>query len=417
MNKTRMSALKLTSLSVYRGVLDRSISKALLALLGSIDSEPEEFLSCWGKFFSRLSERGYTHSLLYCMTKAALYDENAFSRACCAGNTDALPPELLSAAKRDIGIIAGSGMITPEQILDDYRYRDEIADIIPTLPRWSAGQAVPEFCGEDVIGGLETYYRQNGFGTFARYRAFIWRDERLCPVTYPDSVTIDELTGYEIPRAKVVDNTTAFLKGAQCNNVLLYGDRGTGKSSTVKAILNRYCSDGLRMVEMPKDKLAQFPMLVERIAPLPLKFIIFIDDLSFNEDDKSYAWLKAVLEGGLAVRPANTLIYATSNRRHLIKENFSDREGDELHRNDTIQETLSLSDRFGLSVLFGKPDKDEYLDIVRSLAAERGIEVNDALMRSAESFAIARGGRSPRCARHFIATEEARITNKIGKGE
>ena len=156
---------------------------------------------------------------------------------------------------------------------------------------------------------------------------------------------------------------------------------------------------------MPKERLSEFPLLVEKIAPVPMKFIIFIDDLSFSGEDKSYAQLKAVLEGGLAARPDNTLIYATSNRRHLIKENFSDREGEDMHRNDTMQETLSLSDRFGLSVNFSKPGKDEYLAIVESLADESGIkEDKDKLFRDAEQWALSRGGRSPRCARQFIAS-------------
>lgn len=407
----------MSSLSVYRGVNDRSASKAFYRLLCAEDAAPDEFVSAWGSFYSLLAERGYTENFLYCMTKAAFFDENAFSRACCADEAATLPEGLAAAAKRDIDAIITIGSTTPDDILAGYAHKHEIAAIADTLPRWNVGECVPELSGDDPMSGLAQYYRRNGFGTFARYRAFIWRDKSLCPVQYPDSISMSSLTGYEIPRAKVVDNTTAFLKGCECNNVLLYGDRGTGKSTTVKAILNEYCKDGLRMVELPKDKLGEFPLLVERLAPIPLKFIIFIDDLSFNEDDKSYAWLKAVLEGGLAVRPKNTLLYATSNRRHLIKESNADREGDDLHRNDTIQETLSLSDRFGLSVLFGKPDKSEYLDIVRNLAYEKGIQCDDALLSKAESFAITRGGRSPRCARQFIAAHEASFVNNKDTGE
>ena len=165
-------------------------------------------------------------------------------------------------------------------------------------------------------------------------------------------------------RGLVLDNTLAFLNGLSANNCLLYGDKGTGKSSTVKAIVNRYCTQGLRIVEIPKEALHDFPLLVDRIACVPMKFIIYIDDLSFQKQDDRYASLKAVLEGGLAARPKNALIYATSNRRHLIKESFSDRDGDDMHRNDSIQESLSLSDRFGLSVNFSVPDKQRYLDIV-----------------------------------------------------
>ena len=157
------------------------------------------------------------------------------------------------------------------------------------------------------------------------------------------------------------------------------------------------------MVEMPKERLSEFPLLVDKIAPLPLKFIIFIDDLSFSGEDKSYAELKAVLEGSLAARPENTLIYATSNRRHIIKENFSDRDGDDIHRNDTIQEMTSLSDRFGLSVNFSKPDKEQYLERGKSRAREAKVEIGiDELCAKAERWAIQKGGRSPRVAKQFI---------------
>src|SRR5699024_437784 len=145
--------------------------------------------------------------------------------------------------------------------------------------------------------------------------------------------------------------------GLPANNCLLYGDRGTGKSSTVKALLNEYYTQGLRVIEMPKEYLMDFPYLVDQIASIPMKFIIFIDDLSFSQQDGTYAALKSVLQGGLAAKPANSLIYATSNRRHLLRENFADRNGDDLHRNDTIQESLSLADRFGLTINFMLPDK------------------------------------------------------------
>ena len=165
------------------------------------------------------------------------------------------------------------------------------------------------------------------------------------------------------------------------------------------------------MVEMPKDRLSDFPLLAEKLAEVPLKFIIFIDDVSFSSDDKSYAQLKAVLEGGLAVRPDNTLIYATSNRRHIVKETFADRTGDDIHINDTIQETLSLSDRLGLSVSFTKPSKEQYLEIVFALAREKQLMVGiDELTEKAERFAIERGGRSPRCARQFISALETSLS-------
>lgn len=405
MGKAKMAAMLLSSLSVYKGVRKRSVFGAYYSLISALNDDVQSFLEKWGNFTGLLYARGYADKLAYCLSKAAFYDENAFSVSAAAGQTNEIPQPLCDAVKRDIKAIDFAGQITAEDILRDYLYYDEIKDIAHTLPKWEIGRPVDEFADENLaFERLSEYYRKNGCGMYARYRAFIWRNKTIEPVVFPDSIQLSSLTGYEIQRNEVIKNTTAFLSGVLSNNVLLYGDRGTGKSSTVKAILNRYYTEGLRMVEMPKDKLSEFPLLVEKIAAVPLKFIIFIDDLSFGDEDRSYAQLKAVLEGGLAVRPDNTLIYATSNRRHLIKENFSDRTGDDMHRNDTMQETLSLSDRFGLSVNFSKPDKEVYLNIVLHLAEENNISIpKDILLKDAEQWAILRGGRSPRCARQFIS--------------
>lgn len=413
MNNTKESALLMSSLSVYRGILNRTVPKAFFELLCAYDKPVLEFTKAWGRFFSLLCERGYSGSLAECLTSCALFDENAFSKASSEGEERRLPAETIEAVRRDISAILRISCVTPENVLDDYLHYEELGSVSNSLPRWRTGKPVKEFTEEEnAIDNLAQYYRNNGCGAFARYKAFIWRNGDIEPVVHADSIKISDLKGYELPRSLAVNNVRAFLRGVQCNNCLLYGDRGTGKSSTVKAILNEYSACGLRMVEMPKDKLSEFPILVDRIAGVPLKFIIFIDDLSFSGEDKSYAQLKAVLEGGLASRPENTLIYATSNRRHLIKENFSDRDGDDLHRNDTIQETLSLSDRFGLSILFGKPDKDEYLDIVRKLALEKNIPTGiEELEKGAEQWALSRGGRSPRCARQYISVLQASLVN------
>ncbi len=410
----------MSSLSIYKDIINRTVPKAYFQLLCSVDKPVFEFTKAWGEFFALLCDRGYADCLAKCLTESALFDENAFSKASAAGKEKNLPSEVISAVRRDISAIIRISGITPDRILDDYLYRDELGVVANSLPRWKTGTPIKEFTDEDsAIDCLADYYHRNGCGMFARYRAFIWRDKGIEPVVHPDNISLSSFKGYDIPRGLVVDNTVAFLDGVQCNNCLLYGDRGTGKSSTVKAILNQYYKDGLRLVEMPKERLGEFPILVDRIADVPLKFIIFIDDLSFSSDDKSYAQLKSVLEGGLAARPENTLIYATSNRRHLIKENFSDRAGDEVHRNDSIQESLSLSDRFGLSVNFTNPDKQKYLDIVFSLAKERNLDIGmDELETGAERWALERGGRSPRCARQFISITEARMkTGKYGKDQ
>ena len=397
------AAMKMASLSIYKGILRRTVPKALYDLLWA--QTDESFLRAWGALFAALCERGMSGNLTGSLTEAALYDENAFSLAAAAGRE--IPAALREAAGRDLSMILELGALTPADLLED----GPAGARELSLPAWGCGQPVEQLAGAGSLEDrLELFYRANGCGMYARYRAFIWRDHGIHPVEHPDRTTLRDLKGYEIQRRMAIDNTVAFLVGLPANNCLLYGDRGTGKSSTVKAILNEYYTRGLRMIEMPKESLMDFPRLVDQIAPLPMRFILFIDDLSFSSQDDTYAALKAVLEGGLAARPANTLIYATSNRRHLVRETFSDREGDEVHKGDTIQESLSLADRFGLSIRFSVPDKWRYLEIVRQLAVQRGLEDHlDELEGPAERWATERGGRSPRCARQFIDDAEARI--------
>ncbi len=407
MNQSKLAARKLASLSVYKGILNRTVPKALYRLLWA-DTE-QEFLNAWGDFFAALCARGYSENLTGCLTGTALYDENPFSLAAAAGRAEFDAP-LMRAVERDLRSILEVSSLTPQMLLEDLPFGKEAAQL--DLPVWKTGEPAAALKGdlETGIRNMAAYYRENGCGMYARYRAFIWRNQNIEPVAYPDRTALSDLKGYELQRAAVTDNTIAFLQGAPANNCLLYGDRGTGKSSTVKAILNAYYTQGLRVIEMPKESLMDFPLLVDRIAGIPMKFIIFIDDLSFSKQNDTYAALKAVLEGGLAARPENTLIYATSNRRHLVRETFSDREGDEIHRGDTMQESLSLADRFGLSVRFTSPGKDEYLEIVHALATQRSLAVSaDTLELAAERWATERAGRSPRCARQFIDAAQARL--------
>ena len=223
------------------------------------------------------------------------------------------------------------------------------------------------------------------------------------PVKHPDCQMLDQLFGYERERDLIIRNTRALVDGTGASNMLLYGDAGTGKSSTVKAVAASMAPDGLRVIEVRKNQLYQIPDIMEELSVNPLRFIIFIDDLSFNGNDDNFSALKATLEGSISGCSDNIAIYATSNRRHLVKETFSDRTGDELHVNDTLQETMSLAARFGLTITFQKPDKDEYLHIVKELATEYGIDMDEAeLFRKAEAHAIRKNGRSPRTAKQFI---------------
>ena len=243
-----------------------------------------------------------------------------------------------------------------------------------------------------------------GYGIYAKNRMFYVNEQGdIVPVLHPDKTVLSDLIDYERERQIVIDNTRALLAGKPAANILLTGDAGTGKSSTIKAVANALWNEGLRIVEVRKDQLRSIPKVLNELSSNPLKFVLFIDDLSFLKDDDNFNALKAVLEGSVTAKSNNVVIYATSNRRHIIKEKFSDREGDDVHRNDTMQELISLSERFGIHVTFSKPNKETFLHIVHHLAEENGIDIpKDEIELLAERFALERGGRSARLAKQFI---------------
>lgn len=243
-----------------------------------------------------------------------------------------------------------------------------------------------------------------GYGIYAKNHMFyVDEQDAIVPVRHPDRTELSQLVDYERERQVIIDNTRALLKGKPAANILLTGDAGTGKSSTIKAVANVLWNEGLRVIEVRKDQLRAIPKILDELSGNPLKFVLFIDDLSFLKDDDNFNALKAVLEGSVTAKSGNVVIYATSNRRHIIKEKFSDREGDEVHRNDTMQELISLSERFGIHVTFSKPNKETFLRIVHHLAEKSGIDIqNDELDLLAERFALERGGRSARLARQFV---------------
>lgn len=249
------------------------------------------------------------------------------------------------------------------------------------------------------------FARRHGSGMFAKYKAFTF-DGELKPIEHIDKIRLSDLKNYEVQRGQAVDNTRCFLAGKPAQNVLLYGDRGTGKSSTVKAILNEF--EELRMVEVSKNDVAHLQELFYRLRRVPLRFIVTIDDLSFAENDDRFASLKAALEGSLSAKPDNILIYATTNRRKIIRESALDRE---ISGADAIDESMSLADRFGLFITFTKPDKQGFLDIVHKLAGDMDIALSESeLDSSAERFALKHGGRSPRVARQFVDWLYGRIS-------
>ena len=272
-------------------------------------------------------------------------------------------------------------------------------------------------CSEELLN----FHKRYGTGEFARYKAFTWeeiKDEKyLRGIESPDPIELDDLIGYQVKRKTIIENTEQFLNNFPANNMLLYGDRGTGKSSTVKALLNKYYPVGLRIVEIPKEYLSDFPEIIRSLRERPQKFIIFIDDLTFEDGETGYTALKAVLEGSVEAKPENVLIYATSNRRHLVKEYFHERKGlgssdpnEEIHASDSIQEKLSLADRFGITVVFSAPSQEEYLQIIEGLVKNRKIVIDSELLeRQALEWERRHNGRSARTARQFVDYLEGKI--------
>lgn len=245
---------------------------------------------------------------------------------------------------------------------------------------------------------------KKGYGIFYNNNMFVLDDRKnIIAVKNKDNQDIKKLYGYEIERNKVLSNTKILIEGKKANNILLYGDAGTGKSSTVKAVANFFKDEGLRLIEIKKNQLHFITNIIEKLSCSPLKFIIFIDDLTFSSNDDTFSYLKAILEGGVNSFPNNIAVYVTSNYRHLIKENFTDRTGDDIHIEDTIQQIMSLTNRFGMIITFQRPGRDLFKEIVLSYAKENNIKTDkEELINQAEAYAIRSAGRSPRVAKQFI---------------
>lgn len=281
------------------------------------------------------------------------------------------------------------------------RIRDRICELSAKLGKSEST--------EEFKSILTQFYKEFGVGKFGLHKAFrVEHTEdgaEIVPITKISHVHLDDLVGYEIPKQKLIENTEAFVEGRRANNCLLFGDAGTGKSSSIKAILNQYYDQGLRMIEIYKHQFQDLNDVIAQIKNRNYKFIIYMDDLSFEEFEIEYKYLKAVIEGGLEKKPDNILIYATSNRRHLVRETFRDKadRDEELHTNDTVQEKLSLVARFGVTIYFGRPEKKEFQVIVKELAARNGIDMpEEELLLEANKWELGHGGKSGRTAQQFI---------------
>ena len=381
-------ACELSALSVFRGILKYNTMGAFIGLL-STKGDTQEKLQKFGEFVYSLAEDNYCFSDFLC--RAVFSDENRYIIS--AAQKTEIPQSLRYNAKRELEIFSRLTELDENDLCGDLSFDGYI-------PQFDNKKTDFVKIYEERLNNVGKY----GYGIFATAKMFRVSGEEIVPVKSADSTSLTEFVGYEEERKQVFENTRALCEGRPAANTLLCGDAGTGKSSTVKACANYFADYGVRLIELRKDQLLSLSYIMGRIAENPLKFIIFIDDLSFNKNDDSFSMLKAALEGSASAKADNAVIYATSNRRHIVKESFSDREGsDDIHHSDTVQELMSLSDRFGLTVYFEKPNKALYLEIIHSLARKNEIQLDlKELDTKAEAFALSRGSRSPRAAEQFI---------------
>ncbi|MCI7595595.1 MAG: ATP-binding protein [Lachnospiraceae bacterium] len=378
---------------------------------------------CIHRLLEMAGHYGFYGNLWHCyLTNLLVNNENSYSISCeIRGSVEG---SINQAVLHDITIIkeffsydlsrlrrllGGDGFY----LVEDYRTSSQESRVYSRLVRdriCTLAENLKESRSEEEMKEtLTTFYGKYGVGRFGLHKAFRVEQSQtgtaIVPIRNIAHVYLDDLIGYEIPKKKLITNTEAFVQGRKANNCLLFGDAGTGKSSSIKAIANQYYEEGLRIIEIYKHQFQALNEVIAQIKNRNYKFIIYMDDLSFEDFEIEYKYLKAVIEGGLEKKPDNVLIYATSNRRHLVREKFSDKEDrrDDLHTSDTVQEKLSLVARFGVTIYFGAPDKREFEQIVSTLAKRYGVRMQEErLLAEANKWELAHGGLSGRCAKQFI---------------
>lgn len=417
--------LDLDSLCVYKWIFNEGIGDKFKSLVDKIvvDKDVSQIIKGYNDFASELFSAKYTKSFREHIVHEMLVNNNPFYNNLEEGeNVEYLLQCLRNELNYLEDIASSSSAIIKELICKKYN-DDILVNRINGLINWGnydkyyrKSDIDFEILKEKLINNnnwsdyaedIIEFHKVNGTGRSTAYRAFVWErfeneeEGHLREVIEPDPITLKELVGYELQKKDIIRNTEQFLKGIPANNLLLYGSRGTGKSSTVKAILNEYYSDGLRLIEVDKEQLGDFTRIIRLLKNKKQKFIIFVDDLVFAENEQSYSALKTILEGRVENRPDNIIIYATTNRRHLVKEKFSDR--DDVHSKDTKEEQLSLADRFGMTISFYAPNQNEFLEIVDGIVEAKNIKVDKEYLHSeALKWEKWNNGRSPRSARQFI---------------
>ncbi|MGE4276380.1 MAG: ATP-binding protein [Lawsonibacter sp.] len=387
----------LRGVSAYLELKQQPVMLHVTALLDALAArQGEQALESYTAVFHTLREEGFL-GLGDWLWDRLRYTETPYALLCERGGAD---PALENGAQRDVDTFVLLSEVDCDRYIDAMKglLPNEYAPVLAGLPRWKA--AAPF-----TFTALTQFYRDHGAGLYARYRAFLWENGRLIPVSDPDCPKPQDMLGYELQRSQVEVNTRQLTTGHPANNVLLFGDGGTGKSATVKSMLYLPGMEDLRLIEIQKENLTGLPQLMRSLGRRRQKFILFIDDLAFDQDDKTYSSLKTILEGSLEKRPCNVVIYATSNRRHLVRQNFSDRGSDEVDAFETIAEKTALAERFGLRIPYLAMNKDSYLALVDYLAGQSGIQMDVAdLHVKAMTWEIRHSGRTPRVARQFIAS-------------
>lgn len=423
--------MKENELIIYRNLKEDSLLRDMAWLMAHYDDEyyniedrENLFFDCIHRILDKAAHHGFYGNLWHCfLANLMVNDENSYSLGCeIKGKVQGTLNEVVL---HDFRILkefidydfTGMG----EKFGKDYlqfifhfegnheksrvyngRIRDRICEVAQEIGKASSAQEVKEI--------ITSFYEHFGVGKFGLNKSFrISHQEggemEIKAIKNIDHVRLEDLVGYEIAKKKLIDNTEAFVQGKPANNCLLFGDAGTGKSSSIKGIINKYYDQGLRMIEVYKHQFQDLNDVIAQIKNRNYKFIIYMDDLSFEEFEIEYKYLKAIIEGGLEVKPDNVLIYATSNRRHLVREKFSDKEErrDDLHASDTVQEKLSLVARFGVSIFFCAPNKKEFQEIVKVLAERNDIHMDEEeLLLEANKWELSHGGLSGRTAQQFI---------------
>ncbi len=427
----------IAGLLIYQDILNSEVGNAAIELLDAIANRDRSqgtalvCLTAYGRFFKALAAENCSWEEY--LIDRILQAENPFTLQAQKIDLDYpqgslakyLSPALVMAVRQDLQSLytlyinghyipkwvqqVGENPVcwlesTPVDRLVDRRKANMVSKL--DCKNWGdSTDALPDNWGE-LLEDIVRYYQQSGLGIFGKYRALRWQD-RLVGIPTPDRIEIEQLVGYELQKDTLIKNTKALLLGKPALNILLYGGKGTGKSSLIKSLLNYFTDSQLRLIEVSKTDMRDLSLILDLIADLPQKFIIFIDDLSFEADDEAFKALKVVLEGSVTARPANVVVYATSNRRHLVREYFADRprpqDADEIQMWDTVQEKLSFSDRFGITLTFEPADQPKYLEIVHHLANSAQLRIDrDDLEKRALQWATRHNGRSGRTARQFI---------------